>query len=100
MGDREHGTDPEEVKRIANQVAATCSRGVEVAIVVGAGNIYRGLEGAAEGIDRATGDYMGMMATVLNALTLQDSLERAGACLLYTSPSPRDRTRSRMPSSA
>ncbi|HZJ28377.1 MAG TPA: UMP kinase [Solirubrobacterales bacterium] len=78
MGDREHGTDPEEVKRIANQVAATCSRGVEVAIVVGAGNIYRGLEGAAEGIDRATGDYMGMMATVLNALTLQDSLERAG----------------------
>ena len=54
-------------------------RGVEVAIVVGAGNIYRGLEGAAKGMDRATADYMGMLATVLNALTLQDALESAGA---------------------
>jgi uridylate kinase len=79
MGRREHGTDPDEVERIARQVAAVRERGVEVAIVVGAGNIYRGLEGAAAGMDRATGDYMGMLATVLNALALQDALEKAGA---------------------
>jgi uridylate kinase len=78
MGARSHGTDPDQVKRIADQVSATCRRGIQVAIVVGAGNIYRGLEGEAEGMDRATGDYMGMLATVLNALTLQDALERAG----------------------
>jgi uridylate kinase len=78
MGSLDHGTDANEVQRIAQQVAAMCSRGVEIAIVVGAGNIYRGLEAAAEGMDRATGDYMGMLATVLNALTLQDALESAG----------------------
>lgn len=78
LGNRSHGTDPEQVKRIADQVSATSQRGVEVAIVVGAGNIYRGQEGESEGMDRATGDYMGMLATVLNALTLQDALERAG----------------------
>ena len=78
MGEREHGTDGAEVERIARQVAAVRARGVEVAIVVGAGNIYRGLQGAAAGMDRATGDYMGMLATVLNALTLQDALEKIG----------------------
>ena len=78
MGDREYGTDAGEVKRIAEQVAEIRARGVEVAIVVGAGNIYRGLAAAAEGMDRATGDYMGMLATVLNALTLQDALENTG----------------------
>jgi uridylate kinase len=78
MGRLEFGTDAAEVDRIANQVAAVRERGVEVAIVVGAGNIYRGLDGAAAGMDRATGDYMGMLATVLNALTLQDALERMG----------------------
>jgi uridylate kinase len=78
MGRLEYGTDAAEVDRIATQVAAVRERGVEVAIVVGAGNIYRGLDGAAAGMDRATGDYMGMLATVLNALTLQDSLERMG----------------------
>jgi uridylate kinase len=78
MGEREHGTDAAEVERIAHQVAAVRARGVEVAIVVGAGNIYRGLQGAAAGMDRATGDYMGMLATVLNALTLQDALEKIG----------------------
>src|SRR4051795_10308036 len=78
MGDLEYGTDAAEVKRIAEQVAAIRARGVEVAIVVGAGNIYRGLAAAADGMDRATGDYMGMLATVLNALTLQDALESAG----------------------
>src|SRR6201995_2158059 len=79
MGRLEFGTDAAEVDRIAAQVAAVRERGVEVAIVVGAGNIYRGLDGAAAGMDRATGDYMGMLATVLNALTLQDALERLGA---------------------
>jgi uridylate kinase len=78
MGRLEFGTDGAEVDRIAEQVAAVRERGVEVAIVVGAGNIYRGLDGAAKGMDRATGDYMGMLATVLNALTLQDALERLG----------------------
>jgi uridylate kinase len=78
MGDLEYGTDATEVKRIAEQVRSIRARGVEVAVVVGAGNIYRGLEAAARGMDRATGDYMGMLATVLNALTLQDALENLG----------------------
>src|SRR5690349_4201423 len=78
MGQLDYGTDGAEVDRIAGQVAAVRERGVEVAIVVGAGNIYRGLDGAAKGMDRATGDYMGMLATVLNALTLQDALEGLG----------------------
>jgi uridylate kinase len=76
MGDREYGTDPERVHAIAAEVAAVHARGVEVAIVVGGGNIYRGLAAAAKGMDRATGDYMGMLATVLNALALQDALEK------------------------
>ena len=79
MGSRDYGTDPERVRTIAAQVHDVSERGVEVALVVGAGNIYRGLEGAAEGMDRATADYMGMLATVLNALTLQDALETVGA---------------------
>jgi uridylate kinase len=78
MGDLEYGTDAAEVRRIAEQIGATRARGVEVAVVVGAGNIYRGLAAAAAGMDRATGDYMGMLATVLNALTLQDALEDLG----------------------
>jgi len=76
MGDLDYGTDPERVRAVAAQVAAVRERGVEIAIVVGAGNIYRGLKGAAAGMDRATADYMGMLATVLNALTLQDALEQ------------------------
>src|SRR5215218_1593215 len=78
MGKQAYGTDAAEVRRLAQQVAATRERGVEVAIVVGAGNIYRGMDGAAKGMDRATGDYMGMLATVLNALMLQDALEDLG----------------------
>ena len=78
MGDLAYGTDPAQIERIANQVREVRNHGVDVAIVVGAGNIYRGLEGAAEGMDRATADYMGMLATVLNALTLQDALEKVG----------------------
>jgi len=76
MGELEYGTDPERVRAVAVQIAAVQRRGVEVAIGVGAGNIYRGLKGAAAGMDRATADYMGMLATVLNALTLQDALEQ------------------------
>jgi uridylate kinase len=78
MGSLEYGTDPEQIQRIATQVKEVSERDVQVAIVVGAGNIYRGLEGAAEGMDRATADYMGMLATVLNALPLQDALEHMG----------------------
>ncbi|MCO5315623.1 MAG: UMP kinase [Solirubrobacterales bacterium] len=78
MGSLDYGTDPKEVERIARQLVVVRERGLQVAIVVGAGNIYRGVEGAAQGMDRATGDYMGMMATVLNALTLQDALEKQG----------------------
>jgi uridylate kinase len=76
MGEQEYGTDPERVQAIAREVAEVHRRGVEIAIVVGGGNIYRGLAAAARGMDRATGDYMGMLATVLNALALQDALER------------------------
>jgi uridylate kinase len=78
MGDLDYGTDPNRVQAIASEIAAVHARGVEVAIVVGGGNIYRGLAEAAKGMDRATGDYMGMLATVLNALALQDALETAG----------------------
>ena len=78
MGELDYGTDHERVQRIAEQVTDVRTGGVEIAIVVGAGNIYRGLQGAAAGMDRATADYMGMLATVLNALTLQDALEKQG----------------------
>ena len=76
MGSLDYGTDPERVKAIADEIAKIHALGVEVAVVVGAGNIYRGLSGAAGGMDRATADYMGMLATVLNALQLQDALEK------------------------
>jgi uridylate kinase len=76
LGDLEFGTDPETVTAIARQLKHVHDRGVEVAVVLGAGNIYRGLEGAAAGMDRSTADYMGMLAIVLNALTLQDALEK------------------------
>jgi uridylate kinase len=78
MGSREYGTDPERVVAVARQVSAVHGQGVEVAIVVGAGNIFRGMKGVADGMDRSTADYMGMLATVLNALPLQDALEKAG----------------------
>ena len=78
MGDLAYGADPDRIRQIANQVKGVTQLGVELAIVVGAGNIYRGLQGAAAGMDRATADYMGMLATVLNALALQDACEKAG----------------------
>jgi uridylate kinase len=78
MGSLDYGTDPDCVAAVARQVSEVRDQGVEVAIVVGAGNIFRGMKGAAEGMDRSTADYMGMLATVLNALPLQDALEKTG----------------------
>jgi uridylate kinase len=76
MGSLDYGTDPDRLRAVAEQIKAVHSRGVEIAIVLGAGNIYRGIAGAAEGMDRATADYMGMLAIVLNAMQLQDALEK------------------------
>jgi uridylate kinase len=78
MGSLDYGTDPERIQQIARQVQRVHERGVEVAVVVGGGNIFRGLAAQARGMDRATGDYMGMLATVLNALALQDAMEKEG----------------------
>jgi uridylate kinase len=79
MGDRDYGMDRDTIDAIAEEIVEVQTSGVETAIVVGAGNIYRGMAAAAEGMDRATGDYAGMLATVLNALALQDALEDRGA---------------------
>ena len=79
MGDREYGVDPRTMTSIAREVLAVQSAGTEIAVVVGGGNFYRGMSAAAEGMDRATADYAGMLATLLNALALQDALERLGA---------------------
>jgi uridylate kinase len=79
LGDEAYGISPERVESLAGEVQRVRERGVQVALVIGAGNIYRGLEAAAEGMDRATADYAGMLATVLNCLTMQDALERLGA---------------------
>jgi uridylate kinase len=76
LGERQYGIDPTTVAAIGEEVRAVRDAGTELAIVVGAGNIYRGMAAAAEGMDRATADYAGMLATLLNALTLQDALER------------------------
>jgi uridylate kinase len=78
LGGRQYGVDPEKCAFIAEQVRTAVDRGVQVAIVVGGGNIFRGLAASAKGMDRATGDYMGMLATVMNALALQDAMETAG----------------------
>jgi len=78
MGDRQYGIDPEVVRGIAAQVAEARRDGIEVAVVVGGGNIFRGVAAAASGMDRATADYMGMLATAMNGLALQDALEQAG----------------------
>ena len=78
LGSRQYGVDPNFCAFIAAQVAEVHELGVEIGIVVGGGNIFRGLAAAAKGMDRATGDYIGMLATVMNALALQDALEKAG----------------------
>ena len=79
MGDLPYGADPDRIAAIAREIQGVADTGVQFGVVVGGGNIYRGLAGAAAGMDRATGDYMGMLATVLNALALQDALEKLGA---------------------
>ncbi|MDQ2911000.1 MAG: UMP kinase [Actinomycetota bacterium] len=79
MGEKQYGLDPDRIAVIAAEIVEVHRMGLELAIVVGAGNIYRGIEAAAEGMDRATADYAGMLATLLNALALQDALERRGA---------------------
>lgn len=78
MGDMEYGIDPNVVEAIATEIAEVIKEDIEIAVVVGAGNIFRGIKGSAAGMDRATADYIGMIATVMNAMTLQDSLERMG----------------------
>ena len=77
-GDRGYGIDPKTISSIANQIKEVVEMGVQMAVVVGGGNIWRGMAGSAKGIDRATADYMGMLATVMNSLALQDSLEKVG----------------------
>ena len=79
MGTRDHGIDVGVVSRLAEEIVSVQDSGVGIAIVVGGGNFYRGMAAAAEGMERATADYAGMLATVLNALALQDVLERQGA---------------------
>ena len=77
-GGQGYGIDPDVIARIAEEVAEVVRLGVELAVVIGGGNIFRGIAASAGGMDRATGDYMGMLATVINALALQDSIEKAG----------------------
>ena len=78
MGDDSYGIDVSTVDRVAKEIAQVCKLGVEICLVIGAGNIFRGLSGAADGMDRASADYMGMLATVMNSLAMQNSLERLG----------------------
>lgn len=78
MGSLPYGIDPVVVQAFAQEIATVVKNGIQVAIVVGGGNIFRGIKGSSAGMDRATADYIGMIATVMNALTLQDALERIG----------------------
>lgn len=77
MGKRQYGIDPERLAEYAKEIKAVIDKGVEVAIVIGGGNIFRGVSGASKGMDRVTGDHMGMLATVINGLALQSALEDA-----------------------
>ena len=78
MGSRQYGIDPERLAEYAQEIKAVTDKGVEVAIVIGGGNIFRGVSGASKGMDRVTGDHMGMLATVINGLALLSALEDAG----------------------
>lgn len=77
MGDRQYGIDPKRLAEYAKEIKSVVEKGVEVAIVIGGGNIFRGVSGASKGMDRVTGDHMGMLATVINGLALQSALEDA-----------------------
>jgi len=76
MGDLQYGIDPVRLRSVAQEISLAAGAGTEVAVVVGAGNIFRGVSGASQGIDRATADYMGMLATVMNSMALQDALSK------------------------
>lgn len=78
MGNQQHGIDPVRLADYAAEIVDVCSAGIQVAIVIGGGNIFRGLQGAAKGMDRVQGDYMGMLATVINSMALQGELEKQG----------------------
>ena len=78
MGDQQFGIDPAFVAELAKEVKAAKETGLEICLVIGGGNIFRGMAGAAAGMDRAQADYMGMLATVMNALALADTMEKAG----------------------
>ncbi|WP_456456376.1 UMP kinase [Thermovibrio sp.] len=78
QGEKSYGIDPEFLRKLAREIKEVVDLGVQVAIVIGGGNIFRGVSGATQGMDRATADYMGMLATVINALALQDALEKEG----------------------
>ena len=78
LGERSHGIDPNTINKYSREIKSIVDLGVEVSIVIGGGNIFRGLSGANNGIDRVQGDYMGMLATVINGLALQSSLEKIG----------------------
>ncbi|MBA5629750.1 UMP kinase [Moheibacter lacus] len=78
MGNRQYGIDPDRLNEYAGEIKSAVEMGVEVAIVIGGGNIFRGVAGAANGMDRVQGDYMGMLATVINSMALQSALEEAG----------------------
>jgi uridylate kinase len=88
MGGRDYGLDPEIVDRLAEEVQAVTEMGVQVCLVIGGGNIFRGVSGAARGMERATADYMGMLATVINALAMQSALERRGVVTRVQSAIP------------
>ncbi|MDD3030023.1 MAG: UMP kinase [Alphaproteobacteria bacterium] len=88
MGDRDYGLSPEIVERVAKEIKTVIDMGVEVCVVIGGGNIFRGVSGAAQGMDRATADYMGMLATVINALAMQNALESAGVTTRVQSAIP------------
>jgi uridylate kinase len=79
MGPRSFGLDPDMVRRIAGEIRDLVEKGFQVAVVIGGGNLFRGLSAAGQGIDRVTGDHMGMLATVINSLALQDALEKIGS---------------------
>ncbi len=79
MGTRPYGLDPEVVRRIAGEVRELLNMGIQVAMVIGGGNLYRGVAASTEGVDRVTADHMGMLATVINSLAVQDALEKQGA---------------------
>ena len=90
MGDRDYGLDPTTVERIANEIVDVHALGVQVCLVIGGGNIFRGLSGAAAGIERATADHNGMLATVINALAMQSALENLGLPTRVQSAIPMD----------